>query len=93
MRPLLGALVTHEHVPSAYDILRAYGCLAPTVAEQRAYVGVLDRMGAFASWERDVLREEGFLGTASADESDGPGAHNLAQDDPAQAPRDRVRTA
>ena len=47
---------------SAHDILRAYGCLAPTVAEQRAYVGVLDRMGAFASSEREILRQAGFLG-------------------------------
>ncbi len=75
---------------TAYDIMRAYGCLAPTVAEQRAYVGVLDRMGAFAPWERDILRQERFLG-ARARESDGPGAHNLAQDDPAQASRDRLR--
>ena len=40
---------------TAYEIMRAYGCLAPTVAEQRAYVGVLDRMGAFAPWERAAL--------------------------------------
>jgi hypothetical protein len=46
---------------SVYEILRAYGCLAPTVAEQRAYVGVLDRMNAFASSERDILRLAGFL--------------------------------
>jgi hypothetical protein len=58
--------------PTAYDIMRAYGCLAPTVAEQRAYVGVLDRMGAFASWERATLREEGFLGAVGADTTSGP---------------------
>lgn len=75
---------------TSYDIMRAYGCLAPTVAEQRAYVGVLDHMGAFAASKRDILREEGFLGAAAQD-SDGPGAHNLARDDPAQAPRDRLR--
>lgn len=93
MRRLLGGLVTEDRLPRAYDIMRAYGCLAPTVAEQRAYVAVLDRMGAFASWERAALREEGFLGDAAGQESDGPGAHNLAQDDPAQAPRHRLRTA
>ena len=83
--------MSDDRLPRAYDIMRAYGCLAPTVAEQRAYVGVLDRMGAFASWERAALREEGFLG--AGEDSDGPGAHNLAQDDPAQAPRDRLRAA
>jgi hypothetical protein len=57
---------------SAHEIMRAYGCLAPTVAEQRAYIGVLDRMGAFASSERDILRQEGFLRSAAADEERSP---------------------
>ena len=39
MRRLYGGLVTEDRLPRAYDIMRAYGCLAPTVAEQRAYVG------------------------------------------------------
>lgn len=52
---------------TAYDIMRAYGCLAPTVAEQRAYGGVLDRMAAFAApSERAALRREGFLKAADA---------------------------
>ena len=93
MRRLFGELVTENLGRSAYGIMRAYGCLAPTVAEQRAYVGVLDRMGAFASWERATLREEGFLGAVGAEQSDGPGAHNLAHDDPGQAPRDRLRAS
>lgn len=53
----------------AHDILRAYGCLAPTVAEQRAYVGVLDRMGAFASSQREILRQAGFLADDRAEEA------------------------
>lgn len=57
---------------SAYEIIRAYGCLAPTVAEQRSYVGVLDRMGAFTSSERDILRRDGFLGSAGADDERSP---------------------
>jgi hypothetical protein len=57
---------------SAYDIMRTYGCLAPTVADQRAYVGVLDRMSAFASSERETLRQEGFLGSAGADDEHSP---------------------
>jgi hypothetical protein len=57
---------------SVYEILRAYGCLAPTVAQQRAYVGVLDRMGAFASSERDILRREGFLGVDGAEDESSP---------------------
>jgi hypothetical protein len=43
-------------------ILRAYGVDAPTVAERRARVGVLDRMGAFAASERTVLVAAGLLG-------------------------------
>jgi hypothetical protein len=57
--------------------MRAYGCLAPTVAEQRAYVGVLDRMGAFASPERDILRQEGFLVPAASVDA---GARSSAPD-------------
>ncbi|MGH2909289.1 MAG: hypothetical protein ACRDK8_08340 [Solirubrobacteraceae bacterium] len=76
---------------SAYDIMRAYGCLAPTVAELRAYVDVLDRMGAFTSSERVTLRDERFLGAVDPQESDGRVAHNPGQDDPAQAQRNRVR--
>lgn len=45
----------------AYNILRAYGCLAPTQAEQRAYAEVLDRMGAFAPTERQVLISAGMM--------------------------------
>jgi hypothetical protein len=52
----------------AYEILRAYGCLAPTFAEQRAYVGVLDRMDAFASSEREILRQAGVLGNDDAED-------------------------
>jgi hypothetical protein len=58
--------------PSAYNIMRAYGCLAPTVADQRAYVGVLDRMGAFSVGERDVLGRKGFLGADGADDESSP---------------------
>jgi hypothetical protein len=58
--------------PSAYDIMRAWGCLAPTVADQRAYVGILDRMGAFASSERDILCQEGFLGADAAHDESSP---------------------
>jgi hypothetical protein len=61
---------------SAHEIMRAYGCLAPTVAEQRAYVGVLDRMGAFASSEREILRQEGFLGSAGADDDQSPASQH-----------------
>jgi len=45
-----------ENWEKVQAILRAYGIDHPTVAEQRAYVGVLDRMGAFAPSEREVLR-------------------------------------
>lgn len=42
-------------------ILRAYGIAWPTQAEQRAYAGVLDRMGAFSIGERAALRAGGYL--------------------------------
>jgi hypothetical protein len=42
-------------------ILRAYGIDWPTEAERRAYVGVLDRMGAFSPSERAALRAGGLL--------------------------------
>jgi hypothetical protein len=43
-------------------ICRAYGVDgAPTQAERRAYISVLDRMGAFAASERATLRAGGLL--------------------------------
>jgi hypothetical protein len=46
---------------TAHDVLRTYGLLGFTRAEQRARVGVLDRMGAFSYTERAVLMAAGFL--------------------------------
>lgn len=42
-------------------ILRSYGVDHPTQAERRAYVAVLDRMGAFAESERATLVAGGML--------------------------------
>lgn len=78
---------------TAYDIMRDWGCLAGTVAEQRAYVGVLARIGAFSSSERVTLTREGFLQSDGPQRSDGRSAHNLAHDDRAQIQGNRLRAA
>lgn len=44
------------------SILRAYGCQRATLAETRAMVDVLDRMGAFHHGERRALIDAGMLG-------------------------------
>jgi hypothetical protein len=46
---------------TAHDVLRVYGLLGFARDEQRARVGVLDRMGAFTYSERAVLMAAGFL--------------------------------
>lgn len=50
-----------ETGPRLETILRSYGIAHPTLAEQKAYARVLDRMGAFAASERAALAEAGFL--------------------------------
>jgi hypothetical protein len=55
-------MTDREHEGTRADaILRAYGCQAPTLSETRAYVGVLDRMGAFSTTEREILEAAGYF--------------------------------
>ena len=47
---------------ATWRLLALYGLQQLPMVEARAYVGELDRMGAFSATERTTLRDAGLLG-------------------------------